>query len=71
MIGILKLLDMLIVQGDQLYMAVCLLYLLKRDLSSVRYGTVAYTSFSFDKVPEKHGHINRSGCIEYEHSTVS
>ena len=31
------------IQGDQLYMAVCLWYLVKRDLSSVHYGTVSTT----------------------------
>ena len=35
------------VQGDQLYMAMCFWYFVKRDLFSVRYCTVAYTSVTF------------------------
>ena len=31
-------------QGDQLYITVCFWYLVKRDLSSVRYFTVTYTN---------------------------
>ena len=34
-----------------------LLYLVKRDLSGVRYCTVTYNSATFDKVPEQHGHV--------------
>ena len=38
-------------------MAVCFSYLVKRDLSSVSYCSVAYTNVTFYKVPEQHGHI--------------
>ena len=41
-------------QVDQLYIAV---YYVNRDLSSERYCTVAYTSVTFYKVPEQHGHV--------------
>ena len=48
------------IQGDQLYMSVCIWYLVKRDLSSVR---IVYTvrskhySVTFYKVPEQHSHV--------------
>ena len=42
-------------------MAVCLWYLVKRNLSSERYFTVAYTSITFYEEPEKHGHVNLVG----------
>ena len=47
------------VQGDQLYMAVLFWYLVKRDLSNVRYCTVyvVFTTVTFYKVPEQHGRI--------------
>ena len=41
------------IQGDQLYMAVYSWYLVKRDLSSVRYCTVAYTSVTFYNVKKQ------------------
>ena len=41
-----------VVQGDQLNMAVRFWYLVKIDLSSVLYCSVAFT-----KVPEQHGHV--------------
>ena len=46
-------------QGDQLNMAVCFWYFVKSDLSSEHvYSKVAYTGqVTFDKVPEKHGHV--------------
>ena len=40
------------VTTDQLYKAVCFCYLVKRSLSNVR-----YTSVTFYKVPEQHGHV--------------
>ena len=55
---------LLMVQGDQLYMAVCFCYLVKFDLSSVRYCTIAYTSSTYYKVPEQHEHVIWSGCIQ-------
>ena len=36
---------------------VCFRYLVKRDLSSVGYCKVAYTSATFYKVPEQHDHV--------------
>ena len=46
-------------QGDQLYMAVCLWYLVKSDLSSVRvYSSEHARQVTDYKVPEKHGHVN-------------
>ena len=42
----------LYIQGDQLYMAVCFWYLVKSDMSSVQYWTVAY-SWQV-KVPESY-----------------
>ena len=38
-------------------MALCFWYLVKRDLPSVRYCTVEYTSVTVYKVPEQHGHV--------------
>ena len=35
------------IQGGQLYMAVLFWFLEKRDLSSVRYWTVAYTNLTY------------------------
>ena len=44
-------------QGDQLYMAVYLWYLVKNDLSGGP-STVAYTGLvTFYKGPEKHDHV--------------
>ena len=54
----------MVLQGDQLYMAVCFWFLVKRDLSSVRYCTVAYTSLTFYKVPEQHGHVYLVGLYK-------
>ena len=47
------LLDLGLVQGDQLNMAVLFWYLVKCDSSSVGYCT----SETFYKVPEQHGHV--------------
>ena len=38
-------------------MAVFFCYLVKRDLSSVRYCIVAHTTVTFYTVPEQHSHI--------------
>ena len=48
----------ILVQSDQLNMAVCFWYLVKRYLSPcVHYCTVACTGVTFYKVPEQHGHV--------------
>ena len=47
----------LYIQGDQLYMAVCFWYLVKRDLFTARKLSVAYTSVPFNTVPEKHDYV--------------
>ena len=39
------------------YMTVFFWYLVKRDLSSARQCTKAYTSVTFHKIPEQHGHV--------------
>ena len=46
-----------IIQGDQLHIAVLFWYLVKSDLSSIRFCTGTYTSVIFYKVPEQHGHV--------------
>ena len=44
-------------------MAVCFLYLVKSDLSSLA-CTVAFTGqVTFNKVPDKHGHVYLVGSI--------
>ena len=45
-----------VIQHDQLYMAVLLMYLVKRDLYTTVYK-VAYTSVTFYKVPKQHDHV--------------
>ena len=45
-------------------MDVCFWYLVKHDLSSERYLTVAYTSVTFYKVPEKNGLVY---LVDYNH----
>ena len=55
-----------LLQGDQLYMAMCFWYLLKRDLSSVRCCIVAHISLTFYKVPEQHGLSGRVVCLHFE-----
>ena len=55
------------VQGDQLYIAVYLWYLVKRDLSS--FATVhkrQYTNATFYKVPDKHGHVYLVGLYNVQ-----
>ena len=49
--------SVVLVQGDQLNMVVLFRYLVKCDPSSVHYCTVTYSSVTFYKVPEKHGHV--------------
>ena len=51
--------SVVVIQGDQLCMAVFIWYLVKRDcpVSRVLCCTVAYTSVTFSKVPEQHGHV--------------
>ena len=44
-------------QSDQLNIAVLFWYLVKRDLSSVRYCTEAYTIITFYKASEQHCHV--------------
>ena len=45
------------VQNDQLYMTVLFWYLVKRDLSSVRYCKSYKHQYHFYKVPEQHDHV--------------
>ena len=46
------------IQGDQLNMTVCLWYLVKSDLCSVRYhNRLHWTGVTCYKVPETHGHV--------------
>ena len=47
----------LLISGWSVIEAVCFWYIVKHDLSSVRYCTVAYTSVTFYKVPEQHGRV--------------
>ena len=49
--------------GDQLNIA---WYIVKRDLSSVRYCTVDYTLITFYRVTEKDGHVYLVALIEEE-----
>ena len=60
--------DIIQVQFDQLNITVCFWYLVKRDLSSVRYYTVAYTSVTFYKVPEQHGYVYLVGLYAWRFS---
>ena len=56
------------VQGDQLYMAVLFWYLVKRDLSSVRHCTVAYTSALLARYQNNTVMFIWSGCTLYKHT---
>ena len=44
------------VQGDQLNIAVFFWYLVKSDLSNVRYCACVHLTSRFSKEPENHGH---------------
>ena len=48
-------------------MAVCFWYLVKRNLSSVRNCTVAYTSVTLHKVLEQHGHLYLVGLFKLQY----
>ena len=57
-------------QSDQLYIAVCFLYLVPWLVPCTRVCTVAYTGqVTFYKVSEQHGHVYLFSCRSQSHIT--